>query len=76
MAQFSFDEIKIVADIMDDMDIIKSMINTKYHDNAFYIADIGEVIKKHEEWLVKLPRVIPHFGIFKYFIFTFSIMHL
>ncbi|KAG5313156.1 DCOR decarboxylase, partial [Acromyrmex insinuator] len=47
---------------MDDMDIIKSTINkTEYQENAFYIADISEVIKKHEEWLVKLPRVIPKF---------------
>ncbi|KAG5338784.1 DCOR2 decarboxylase, partial [Acromyrmex charruanus] len=61
---FSFDKIKIVDDTMDDMNIIKSMINkTEYQENAFYIADIGEVIKKHEEWLVKLPRVIPHFAI-------------
>ncbi|XP_012524638.1 ornithine decarboxylase isoform X2 [Monomorium pharaonis] len=63
MAQFNFDEIKIFDDAIDDMDIIKTITVTQSEENAFYIADIGNVIKKHQEWLAKLPRVIPHFGI-------------
>ncbi|XP_036148058.1 ornithine decarboxylase isoform X4 [Monomorium pharaonis] len=63
MAQFNFDEIKIFDDAIDDMDIIKTITVTQSEENAFYIADIGNVIKKHQEWLAKLPRVIPHFAI-------------
>lgn len=47
---------------MDDMDIIRTMTSTEDHENAFYIADIGNVIQKHQEWITKMPRVIPHFG--------------
>ncbi|KAM0735417.1 Ornithine decarboxylase [Formica fusca] len=59
----SFDEIKIFADTMDNMDIIRTMTSTEDHENAFYIADIGNVIQKHQEWITKMPRVIPHFAI-------------
>lgn len=61
MAQ-SFDEIKIFDDTMDDMDIIRTVISTKDPETAFYIADIGNVIQKHQEWIIKMPRVVPHFG--------------
>ncbi|KAL6438466.1 hypothetical protein ACFW04_004515 [Cataglyphis niger] len=60
----SFNEIKIFADSMDDMDIIRTMTSTTIdHEKAFYIADIGNVIQKHQEWITKMPRVIPHFAI-------------
>lgn len=62
MARFAFDEIKIFDDTMDDIDIIKTIISTEGREEAFYIADIGNVIKRHQEWTAKLPRVIPHFG--------------
>jgi len=64
MAQFTFDEIKIFDDTMNDMDIIRTITKTmECNEEAFYIADIGNIIKKHLEWIAKLPRVIPHFGI-------------
>lgn len=63
MARPTFNEIKIFADTMDDMDIIRTMTSTTIdHEKAFYIADIGNVIQKHQEWITKMPRVIPHFG--------------
>ncbi|XP_039305691.1 ornithine decarboxylase 2 [Solenopsis invicta] len=63
MAQFNFDEIKIFDDTMDDMNILRTLTKSQSQENAFYIADIGNVIKKHQEWITKLPRVIPHFAI-------------
>ncbi|XP_071637260.1 ornithine decarboxylase 2-like isoform X1 [Temnothorax longispinosus] len=63
MARFTFDEIKIFEDTKDDMDIIKTITSMEGQENAFYIADIGNVIQRHQEWIAKLPRVIPHFGI-------------
>jgi len=63
MAQLNFNEIKVFDDTMDNMEIIRSLINTESPERAFYIADIGNVIKRHHEWLSKMPRVIPHFGI-------------
>jgi len=57
-----FEEIQIFDDAMDDMDIIRTIIKIEDREKAFYIADIGNVIRRHEEWISKMPRVIPHFG--------------
>lgn len=73
MAQYTFDEIKIFNDTMDDMEIIRTML-TEDQERAFYIADIGNVIQKHQEWITKMPRVVPHFGT-HIFYFTFSVIH-
>ncbi|XP_032673355.1 ornithine decarboxylase 2-like [Odontomachus brunneus] len=63
MARSDFNEIKVIDDTMDDMEIIRNIINTEYQDKPFYIADIGSVIKRHDEWIAKMPRVIPHFAL-------------
>lgn len=36
-------------------------------DNAFYIADLGEVYRQHLRWKALLPRIEPFFG--KFFAF-------
>ncbi|KAG0272427.1 hypothetical protein BGZ95_011828 [Linnemannia exigua] len=33
-------------------------------DNAFYIADLGEVYRQHLRWKSLLPRIEPFFGKF------------
>ncbi|XP_032673218.1 ornithine decarboxylase 2-like isoform X2 [Odontomachus brunneus] len=63
MAQFNFHEIKVIDDSMNDMEVIRNIINTKNQDQAFYIANIGSVIKRHDEWIAKMPRVTPHFAL-------------
>ncbi|KAL0132261.1 hypothetical protein PUN28_000209 [Cardiocondyla obscurior] len=63
MAQFTFDEIKVFDDKMDEMDIIKNLVDTECQEKAFYIADIGDIIKKHREWTAKLPKVTPYFAV-------------
>jgi ornithine decarboxylase len=34
----------------------------KVTEEAFFICDLGEIIKKHDEWISQLPRVQPHYG--------------
>ncbi|XP_014483707.1 PREDICTED: ornithine decarboxylase 2-like [Dinoponera quadriceps] len=58
-----FDEINVFDDSIDEMDIIRNTINIQKPEEAFYIADIGGVIKKHFDWINKMPRVIPHYAI-------------
>lgn len=76
MARSTFDEIKIFDDSVDDMDIIKNITNIEDSERAFYIADIGNVIRKHEEWITKIPKVTPHFGthIFYFYILNNTFM--
>ncbi|XP_029174023.1 ornithine decarboxylase-like isoform X2 [Nylanderia fulva] len=45
------------------MEIIRTMTSTEDPERGFYVADIGNVIQKHQEWITKMPRVVPHFAI-------------
>lgn len=76
MASFNFNEIKVFDDSMDDMDIIRNITSTVYQEKAFYIADIGKVMEKHQEWITKIPRVVPHFGNSSTLRFTLSILQM
>lgn len=33
-------------------------------EDAFFVADMGEVYRQHLRWKLKLPRVKPHYGMF------------
>ncbi|XP_072761190.1 antizyme inhibitor 2-like [Anoplolepis gracilipes] len=63
MSHFNFKEINIIDDNVDDMDIIRDIIQIEKPEEAFYIADIGDVIKRHNEWINKMPKVIPYYAI-------------
>ncbi|XP_014483710.1 PREDICTED: ornithine decarboxylase 2-like [Dinoponera quadriceps] len=63
MAQYNFNEIKVVDDSIDDMDVIKAITDTVFQEKPFYIANIGKMIQKHDEWTIKMPRVDPHFAV-------------
>ncbi|XP_014486971.1 PREDICTED: LOW QUALITY PROTEIN: ornithine decarboxylase 2-like, partial [Dinoponera quadriceps] len=63
MAQYNFNEIKVFDDSMNDMDVIKTITDTVFQEKAFYIANIGNVIQKHDEWITKMPSVAPHFAV-------------
>lgn len=32
-------------------------------DDPFYVFDIGDIVKKHQTWIQKMPRVIPHYAV-------------
>jgi hypothetical protein len=75
MAQLNFNEIKVFDNAINNREIIRTLINTESPERAFYMADIGSVIEKHHEWLTKMPRVIPHFGI-SILSFTFCVLRI
>lgn len=33
-------------------------------EDAFFVADMGEIYRQHLRWKLKLPRVKPHYGKF------------
>ncbi|XP_020300292.1 ornithine decarboxylase-like [Pseudomyrmex gracilis] len=63
MSLNDFNEIKVFNDNLDNMDIIRNIIDEENQEDGFYILDIGDVIKKHCEWIKKIPKVVPHFAI-------------
>ncbi|GLH14237.1 Ornithine decarboxylase 1 [Gryllus bimaculatus] len=43
--------------------VIKDIVNTGIQEEAFYVCDVGEIVRKHKEWRMKLPRVQPHYAV-------------
>ena len=39
-------------------------MNSQGSDDAFFICDVGDIIKKVARWRELLPRVAPFYGIF------------
>lgn len=53
------------------MDTLRRRVNTIDTDvcdagqeDAFFVADMGEVYRQHLRWKMKLKRVKPHYGMF------------
>lgn len=38
-------------------------IATLDQEDAFYVCDIGDIVRKHKIWKATLPRVIPHYAV-------------
>lgn len=63
MSQLDFNEIKVFEDTANDTDIIRTIIDVEDQEDPFYILDIADVIKRHNDWISKMPRVVPHYAV-------------
>ncbi|XP_015113487.1 ornithine decarboxylase [Diachasma alloeum] len=63
MALFDLSDITLYDDDKTNLDIMKSLIEVNGQEEAFYLLDVGDVVRKHKRWLEKMPRVVPHFAI-------------
>ncbi|XP_067005986.1 ornithine decarboxylase 1 [Anabrus simplex] len=43
--------------------VIRDIAQSGVQEEAFYVCDIGDVVRKHKEWKMKLPRVEPHYAV-------------
>jgi len=43
--------------------IIRSTLESKGHEDAFYVVDIPDILKKHKTWLINMPRVRPFYAV-------------
>ena len=43
-------------------DVINQVIDSGLQEEAFYVLDVNDIVRKHEEWKLKLPRVTPFYG--------------
>ncbi|XP_072020188.1 ornithine decarboxylase-like [Amphiura filiformis] len=41
----------------------REICGRKFVDDAFMVVDVGDVLKKHKEWLSELPRVTPFYAV-------------
>lgn len=44
------------------MTVIKDIAMSGLQEEAFYVLDIGDIVRKHQIWREKLPRVEPYYG--------------
>lgn len=44
--------------------VIREIIETNNQEDAFYICNISDIVRKQKMWAAKLPRVQPHYGWF------------
>ncbi|XP_076635329.1 ornithine decarboxylase 2-like isoform X2 [Colletes latitarsis] len=56
-------DVKLFEDTANDIDIIKTIIDTGNKEEPFYILDIADIVQKHQNWIAKMPRVTPHYAV-------------
>lgn len=44
------------------MTVIKDIALSGMQEEAFYVLDIGDIVRKHQIWKEKMPRVSPYYG--------------
>ncbi|KAF4519794.1 hypothetical protein B566_EDAN009046 [Ephemera danica] len=43
--------------------VLKDITESPLQEEAFYVLDVGDIVRKHKEWKLKLPRVEPHYAV-------------
>lgn len=64
MSHSIFDEVKVFEDTDENTDVIKSFIKTEHEstEEPFCVLDVADVMQKHQNWIAKMPRIVPHYG--------------
>lgn len=42
--------------------VIRDIVASGMQEDAFYVCDIGDIVRKHRIWKAAMPRVEPHYG--------------
>lgn len=43
--------------------VMKSILMSGMKEDAFYVLNVGDIVRKHEEWKMLLPRVDPYYAV-------------
>lgn len=68
MNGYNFDDFLIVEDDVDNLEIMRSIVESRNQENAFYVLDVARVVKKHLNWIKRMPRVVPYYGAYNFFL--------
>nr|XP_050868816.1 ornithine decarboxylase 2-like isoform X1 [Vespula vulgaris] len=63
MSFVNVNEIQIYEDEIQEYDILKDIITTYNQEDAFYVLDLGIIMKKHQDWIKKMPRIVPYYAV-------------
>lgn len=59
----AFTKIHVLEPGKDQWDVIRDVANSGVQEEAFYVLDVGDIVRKHKEWKLKLPRVAPFYAV-------------
>ncbi|KAF7379224.1 hypothetical protein HZH68_017069 [Vespula germanica] len=63
MSFVNVNETQIYEDEIQEDDILKDIITTYNQEDAFYLLDLGIIMKKHQDWIKKMPRIVPYYAV-------------
>lgn len=43
--------------------IIDQLTNELPTEEPFYVMNIDDIVRKHQAWIEKMPRVVPHYAV-------------
>lgn len=67
------ERINVLDSESDVMTVIKNIAWNGLQEEAFYVLDIGDIVRKHQIWKEKLPRVEPFYGEYRYHFFFLNL---
>jgi len=57
------DVIHVMDNNTSPLDTLRAIAQSGVQENAFYILDVGDIVRKHSEWKTKMPRVQPFYAV-------------
>ncbi|XP_058460147.1 ornithine decarboxylase 1-like [Malaya genurostris] len=55
--------IQIVDGLVNVPALTNKLTNQLSTEEPFYVMDIDEIVRKHQNWIEKMPRVVPHYAV-------------
>ena len=56
------DEILILEPGQTKWDFIRHLVRSREQEEAFLVMDLDDIVRKHKQWKLKLPRIVPFYG--------------
>lgn len=57
------DRVHILNSHSDVHTVIKDIVSCDQQEDAFYVCDIGDIVRKHKTWKAKMPRIEPYYAV-------------
>lgn len=62
LKEWSQQKISILESGQTKWDFIRQLTRSGAQDNAFLVIDLDDIVLKHKEWKMILPRITPFYG--------------
>lgn len=58
----SLNKISVLDPDQGILNVIRGLANSGVQEEAFYVLDVDDIVRKHNEWKQKMPRGKPFYG--------------